>query len=142
MTEGIFWSLLLVFFFFIAILGWSEYRKIEAYRCWAMQFDQAKYDIYAVLGQKGDQLTWGQPTRSGPINIEQVSLNQIEAIDLYVDGKVVDPQALPSRGKQISLNLQLRNLSTENTPQVLKIPFTEVDLAAQWAKHLQMSLIV
>jgi hypothetical protein len=146
MVEGLFWSLLLVFFLFLAVLGWREYRKIEAYRRWAVQFDQAKYDIYSVLGQQGNQLTWGKPTCSGPIALQQIGLPQVESIYLSVDGQSGEPETLPKRGQEISLNLQLRRLSPNQAPpepelEVIKIPFTEVELAAKWAKHLQKSLI-
>ncbi len=53
MTRGLIWLPLLAIFIGLAWAGWNEYQKLEAYRAWAEQFDRAKYDIYAVLGQKG-----------------------------------------------------------------------------------------
>ncbi len=141
MAQGIFWTLLLIFFLILAGLGWLEYQKIEAYRIWASQFDQAKYDIYAMLGLKGDQLTWAKPTRQGPVDLNQVSLKHVEAIHLYVDDQQINPEALPRRGKRINLSLQLRGTGpAADSPQVLNIPFTEVALAARWLSYLQSYL--
>uniref|UniRef100_B8HVN2 Uncharacterized protein n=1 Tax=Cyanothece sp. (strain PCC 7425 / ATCC 29141) TaxID=395961 RepID=B8HVN2_CYAP4 len=135
MAQGIFWSILLIFFAVLAGLGWWEYRRIEAYRLWATQFDHAKYDIYAVLGQKGQELIWGKPTRRGPVDLQQINLAQVEAIALWIDDQPVDLDALPARGRRISLALQ----PIEKTTWI-KIPFTEIPLAAEWTKHLQQSL--
>jgi hypothetical protein len=140
MAQGAFWSLLLIFFLILAGLGWLEYQKIEAYRLWASQFDQAKYDIYAMLGLKDDQLVWAKPTRRGPAEVNQVSLRQVEAIDLYVDDQRVRSDALPKRGKKINLNLQLHSLGSD-PPQILQIPFTEVGLANRWLTFLQANLV-
>jgi hypothetical protein len=141
MVQGLFWILLLIFFLVLAGLGWLEYQKIEAYRIWAIQFDQAKYDIYAMLGLKGDQLTWAKPTRWGPVEVNQISLKQVEEIYLSVDDQQVNPEALPQRGKRINLSLRLRSGgSAVDCPPVLQIPFTEVSLAARWLSYLQTSL--
>jgi hypothetical protein len=141
MAQGLFWTLLLIFFLILAGLGWLEYQKIEAYRLWAIQFDQAKYDIYAMLGLKDDHLTWAKPTRRGPVEVNQISLKQVEAIYLSVDNQPVNPEALPQRGKRINLSLRLRSGgSAADSPPVLQIPFTEVALAARWLRYLQTSL--
>jgi hypothetical protein len=63
MERGLMWLPLLALFIGLAWAGWREFRKVEAYQTWAQDFDRHKYDIYAVLGQKGDQLVWGKPTR-------------------------------------------------------------------------------
>ncbi len=139
MAQGAFWSLLLIFFLILAGLGWLEYQKIEAYRLWASQFEQAKYDIYAMLGLKGDQLVWAKPTRRGPVEVNQVSLQQVAAIQLYVDGQLVTSETLPKRGKKIYLSLQLRG--SDLPPQSLQIPFTEVALADRWLSFLQANLV-
>lgn len=131
MTRGLLWLPLLVFFFWLAWAGWSEFQKLEAYRVWAEPFDRAKYDIYAVLGQKGDEITWGKPTRKGPVNLETFSLLQVQAIQLLVDQQIVDLDHPPDRGRQIALGFPL-------TPdRTIQIPFTDLELAAQWAKRLQ-----
>jgi hypothetical protein len=48
------WFPLLAVFIGLAWAGWNEFQKLEVYKSWAAQFDRAKFDIYAVLGQKDD----------------------------------------------------------------------------------------
>ena len=67
MERGLLWLPLLAVFIWLARTGWNEYQKVEKYRVWAEDFDNAKYDIYSVLGKKGQELTWGKPTRKGLI---------------------------------------------------------------------------
>lgn len=136
---------LLAVFCWLAWAGWNEYQKLEAYRTWAAQFDHAKYDIYAVLGQKGGNLTWGKPTRKGPINLQSFSLDQVEAIYLRVGNERINLEAAardqsasnssasenPVSGSPIALEFQLANSASVN------VPFTDSALAAQWGKHLQ-----
>ena len=62
MERGLLGLSLLIFFVGLAWAGWYEYQKIESYRRWAAAFDQAKYDIYSVVGQKKQLVTWGKPT--------------------------------------------------------------------------------
>ena len=131
MERGLFWLSLLVLFFWLAGAGWNEYQKVEAYRRWAEQFDRAKYDVYAVLGQIGSNLTWGKPSRKEPVEQQSFSLQDVESIRLLVDGEPVEIDSPPSKG---SPALEFR-LSEQVT--VIKIPFTEISLAAQWGKHLQ-----
>ncbi len=135
MERGLLWLPLLFTFIGLAWSGWNEYQKVEAYRSWASQFDQAKYDIYAVLGQKGRELTWGKPTRKGIINLQNFSLNNVQAIQLLVNNQVVKEATIPEKGNNIFLEFILSE-SNNST----KIPFTEVDLAAKWAKYLQKEL--
>jgi hypothetical protein len=133
MERGLLWLPLLVVFFWLAWTGWNEYQKIEAYRRWAESFDRAKYDIYAVLGQKGKNLTWGRPTRSEPVEVQTLSLDLVDSIYLLVDDCPVELDALPEKGKSaIALNLTGKD--------TIKIPFTEIPLAAQWTRHLQQEL--
>jgi hypothetical protein len=133
MERGLLWLPLLVVFFWLAWTGWNEYQKIEAYRRWAESFDRAKYDIYAVLGQKGKNLTWGRPTRSDPVEVQTLSLDLVDSIYLLVDNRPVELDVLPEKGKSaIALNLTGKDTIT--------IPFTEIPLAAQWTKHLQQEL--
>jgi hypothetical protein len=134
MERGLLWLPLLVLFFWLAWAGWNEYQKVEAYRNWASKFDRAKYDIYAVLGQKGDTLTWGKPTRSGPVELKTFSLQDVQSIRLLVDDKPVLLEELPSRGGAIALEFLL---SSDNS---VRIPFTEIAIAAQWGKYLQQEL--
>jgi hypothetical protein len=90
MERGLLWLPLLAAFIWLAWSGWNEYQKVEAYRHWASQFERAKYDIYAVLGQKGSDLTWGKPTRQGPVELETFSLQDVQAIRLLVDQQRAD----------------------------------------------------
>ncbi|MGK7876280.1 MAG: hypothetical protein AB4426_24185 [Xenococcaceae cyanobacterium] len=134
MERGLLWLPLLVAFFWLAWTGWNEYQKIEAYRRWAEQFERAKYDIYAVLGQKGEELTWGKPSRSGPVNLNTFSLKDVQAIRLLVNEQPVDLEEPPSFGSAILEFI----MADQATP--IKIPFTEISLAAKWGKYLHQQL--
>jgi hypothetical protein len=133
MERGLLWLPLLVAFFWLAWQGSQEYQKLEAYRLWAEQFERAKYDIYAVLGQKGNDITWGKPTTKGPINLETFSLLDVQEIRFLVNGNAVDIENPPQKGRQIELEFSLTNKS-------IRVPFTEVPLAAKWGKFLQETL--
>ena len=135
MERGLLWLPLLSVFIWLAWAGWSEYQKVEAYRSWAKQFEHAKYDIYAVLGQNGSELTWGKPTRKGPINLQTFSLQNIKQIQLWVDGQLADLQNPPPAGRQILLKV----FPTEGSAAI-QIPFTEIPLAVSWGKRLQQEL--
>lgn len=132
MIRGLLWLPLLGVFGWLAWAGWNEYQKLEAYRTWAAEFDHAKYDIYAVLGQKGSQLTWGKPTRKGPINLQTFSLQQVQSIQLRVGSELVDLDT-PAKGNKVALEFQLAS------SEPIKIPFTDGALATQWGKHLQQA---
>ena len=132
MAHGLIWLPLLILFFWLAGAGWNEYQKLEAYRTWAKEFDRAKYDIYAVLGQKGQEITWGKPTRKAPVNLQTFSLKQVKAIRLMVNNQPADLENPPEKGRQAALEFEM--LPPDAT---IRIPFTEVGLAAQWGKHLQ-----
>lgn len=132
MERGLLWLPLLIIFFWLAWQGSQEYQKVEAYRAWAEQFDRAKYDIYAVLGQKDNDITWGKPTAKGLIQLQTFSLVDVQEIQLLVDGKLVNLQLPPERGRSIELEFIL----TDTTNSV-KVPFTEIPLAAEWGKFLQ-----
>lgn len=135
MERGLLWLPLLAVFFWLAWSGWKEYQKVEAYRNWAQQFERAKYDIYSVLGQKNNELTWGVPTSTGPINIESFSLEEIQSIQLLVDNQAVDLETLPTKGRTIALAFIFPEPAS-----VIKVPFTEIPLAAEWGKYLQQQL--
>ncbi len=132
MERGLLWLPLLVMFFWLAWQGSKEYQKVEAYRAWAEEFERAKYDIYAVLGQKGNNITWGKPTPKGPIKLETFSLLDVKQIQLLVDDKLVDIQNTPDKGRSIDLEF----IFSESINSV-RVPFTEVPLAAEWGKFLQ-----
>jgi hypothetical protein len=131
MERGLLWLPLLVVFIWLAWSGWNEYQKLEAYKVWAEDFDNAKFDIYAVLGRKERQLTWGKPTRRGMVELESFSLDEVDQIKLLVSDRVVDPNAenLPSKGKPF-LEFDLKN------QEVIRVPFTDVLLATKWRKYL------
>jgi hypothetical protein len=135
MERGLLWLPLLFAFFWLAWSGWNEYQKIEAYRNWAGEFERAKYDIYAVLGQKGTDLTWGKPTRKGPIDLQTFSLKDVQSIRLSVDEKAVDLEQLPNKGRAIAIEFVLPQPNAS-----IKVPFTEIPLAAEWGKFLQKEL--
>jgi hypothetical protein len=132
MERGLLWLPLLVMFCWLAWAGWNEYQKIESYKCWAEQFERHKYDIYAVLGQKGDRLTWGRPTRKEPLDIQTVDLTDIARIRFRIDSKFFDEQdaEFPLSPKKISLELVLK------TGEMPSIRFTDVDIAAAWYRFL------
>ncbi|MEH1882162.1 hypothetical protein [Nostoc sp.] len=132
MERGLLWLPLLVMFFWLAWQGSKEYQKVEAYRTWAEQFERAKYDIYSVLGQKSNNITWGKPTPKGPIRLETFSLLDVKQVHLLVDDKSVNMENAPDKGRSIELEF----IFFESTNSI-RIPFTEIPLAAQWGKFLQ-----
>ncbi|MBH8572219.1 hypothetical protein I8752_04050 [Nostocaceae cyanobacterium CENA369] len=135
MERGLLWLPLLAMFFWLAWQGSKEYQKVEAYRAWAEQFERAKYDIYAVLGQKGNNITWGKPTPKGPIKLETFSLVDVEKIQLVVDGKAVETEVPPEKGRTIELEFIFSDPANS-----VHVPFTEITLAAEWGKYLQGAL--
>lgn len=134
MERGLLWLPLLVVFFWLAWQGSQEYQKLEAYRIWAEEFERAKYDIYAVLAQKGNDITWGKPTTKGPIGLETFSLLDVKEIRFLVNGNVVDIENPPQKGRKIELQFLLPS------DKSIYVPFTEVPLAAKWGKFLQRTL--
>lgn len=128
------WLPLLALFIGLAWAGWNEYQKVEAYREWAQQFDRAKYDIYAVLGQQGDRITWGKPTRKGPVNLQTFSLKDVRSLRLLVDEQpiAIEESSEPRKGRDIAVEFEFAS------PQgKVRIPFTELAIARQWAQYLQ-----
>jgi hypothetical protein len=143
MVHGLLWLPLLVFFFGLAWIGWKEYQKVEAYQTWAKQFDHAKYDIYAVLGQKGTELTWGLPTSKGMVNLQTFSLCQVRSLRLTINGQAINQadqilEKLPSKGKAI-LEFDVTG-DAGDRPTPICIAFTEPSTAADWQQHLQKEL--
>ncbi|NJM69780.1 MAG: hypothetical protein HC862_05885 [Scytonema sp. RU_4_4] len=135
MERGLLWLPLLFAFFWLAWQGSQEYQKIEAYRTWAEQFERAKYDIYAVLGQKDNNITWGKPMPKGPIKLETFSLLDVQKITLLVDDKQVEIEKLPEQGRTIELEFLF-----PEPDKTVRVPFTEIPLAAEWGKYLQGQL--
>ena len=131
MERGLLWLPLLAAFFWLAWQGSREYQKLEGYRVWAQQFDKSKYDIYAVLGLKDNKITWGKPSPKGLVELETFSVLDVKEIHLLVDNKVVETENYPRQGGVIQVEFLL------SESQSVRIPFTEVPLAANWAKYLQ-----
>lgn len=139
MERGLLWLPLLGAFIWLAWSGKNEYEKLEVYRHWSEEFDRAKYDIYAVLGQKDKLLTWGKPTKKGIVDQQTFSLEQVQQINLLVDDQAIDltidPEKLPNKGKHIYLEFSFRDASA-----LVKIPFTEIPMASQWGIFLRSQL--
>lgn len=135
MERGLLWLPLLGIFFWLAWSGWNEYQKLEAYKTWAKQFERAKYDIYAVLGQKNSDLTWGKPTRKGPINLETFSLSDVQSLHLLVDNQRVNLETPPERGRNIALEFSFPDPAAS-----VQVPFTQIPLATEWGKFLEKEL--
>lgn len=131
MERGLIWLPLLALFVGLAWAGWNEYQKVEAYRRWSQSADRAKYDIYAVLTQQGNQLTWGLPSRQGPVGLQSLDLTQVRSMQLLVDDKPVSAENPPAKGRKAALEFVLADDRT------VAIPFTEVKLAAKWFQVLQ-----
>ena len=130
MERGLMWLPLLALFIGLAWAGWNEFQKVEAYRRWAEGSDRAKYDIYAMLCQRGAKLSWGKPSRQGPQAVQSCSLNQIQDLILQIDQQrwtgsevlTLEADQLAS-GRTITLTLTLtvipppNPVATEPTPQ-------------------------
>ena len=130
MERGLLWLPLLVAFIWLAWSGWNEYQKVEAYKIWAENFDNAKFDIYSVLGKKGREITWGKPTRKGMVDLDSFSVDEVEEINLLVGNDAVDLDNLPTKGKPF-----LEFTFSDRQPSV-KIPFTDIPLAAKWLNYI------
>ncbi|NJM97893.1 MAG: hypothetical protein HC800_12710 [Phormidesmis sp. RL_2_1] len=131
MIHGLMWLPLLGLFVGLAWAGWNEYRKLEAYKIWAQQFERAKYDIYAALGQQGDLLTWGLPTRQGIVEIHTLNLKTVKQAAVEVDAQPVENLAqLPRKGR-FTIGFTLTDGDRKS------IPFTEGEMACQWFAFLQ-----
>lgn len=133
MERGLLWLPLLILFFWLAWSGKNEYQKLENYKIWAEDFDKSKYDIYAVLGKKGNLITWGKPTAKGIVNQSQFSLDNISTINFLIKGEIVSVQDL-SEKQEASLEFITRG------DESIIIPFTQATLAAEWYEYLISSL--
>jgi hypothetical protein len=135
MERGLMWLPLLGMFIWLAKAGYDEYHQIEAYRRWARGFDRCKYDIYAVMGLKDREISWGKPTKAEPKGLKTFSLDRVNSVELIIDRLAVDLANLPVKGKKINLHFQL-----DNDSELIDIPFTEILLAAEWAEFLQQEI--
>lgn len=135
MERGLMWLPLLGIFIWLVRAGANEYQKIEAYKRWAVGFDRCKYDIYAVIGLKDRELSWGKPTKNDPKDLQTFSLDRVSQIQLIVDNKSIDLTNLPVSGKKINLRFQFADNST-----AIDIPFTEIPMAAEWNGFLNNTI--
>ncbi|WOD37570.1 hypothetical protein [Nodosilinea sp. E11] len=133
MERGLLWLPLLAVFIGLAWAGWHEFQKVQAYEAWATEFDRSKYDIRSMLGQRGDDLTWGRPTRQGPIDLTTLSLHEVATLQLEIDGQPAADDVDSAKG---TIELAIATTSGET----YRIPFTDPDLASRWEKALQESL--
>jgi len=143
MERGLLWLPLLVLFFWLAWAGWNEYQKLEAYKVWAQGFERAKYDIRSVLGQSGDQLTWGRPTRKGPVNLQTISRAQVSSVELWIDDAYVsfEEDTVPPSEYGKALRGQYPELRLQLPQSVIRIPFTDGEMALQWGLFLKQWLL-
>ena len=130
MIRGLLWLPLLALFIGLAWAGWNEYRKVEAYKVWAQSFERAKYDIYAALGQRGDVLIWGTPTRQGILEASSLNMTEVEQIAIEVNGVPVNAGAMPEKGR-FAIGLTMRDGTHQH------IPFTSGEMTAQWFDFLR-----
>ena len=135
MERGLMWLPLLGIFIWLARAGANEYQKIEAYKRWAVGFERCKYDIYAVIGLKDREISWGKPTKNDPKDVQTFSLDRISQIQLIVDNRSIDLTNLPVSGKKINLRFQFTDNST-----AIDIPFTEIPMAAEWNGFLNNTI--
>jgi hypothetical protein len=134
MERGIFWLILLITFVVLAWLGAREYQKIEVYQRWAKEFDQAKYDIYSVIGYGNNRITWGKPSPKGIIDIQNFSLEDVKSISLLIDDRIITEGELPQKGKPFI------QFEFKNSLPLIKIPFTEISLAFKWKEYLNLKI--
>ncbi len=144
MERGLMWLPLLGIFIWLARAGSNEYQKIEAYKRWAVGFDRCKYDIYAVMGLKDREISWGKPTKNEPKDLQTFSLDRVKQVQLVVDNKQIalpidyanNLDSLPVSGNEINLKFQL--VDDDN---IIDVPFTEIPMAAEWADFLNQLII-
>lgn len=135
MARGLAWLPLLALFFGLAWAGWNEYRKLEAYKLWVTSFDRGKYDIYSALGQRGDRLTWGRPTRKGIVDVQTLDMTAVEQVTMEENDRPIKPDARAGKGK-ISIGFTLKD------GRHLSIPFTQAEMAQQWLDFLSTKISV
>nr|WP_219888732.1 hypothetical protein [Chroococcidiopsis cubana] len=83
------------------------------------------------MGQNGNELTWGKPTRTGPIDLKTFSLDRVQEIHLLVEEKPVALETPPNKGKAIALEFIM-----QDSQDTVRIPFTEIPIAVEWGKYL------
>jgi hypothetical protein len=132
MERGLLWLPTLAAFIWLARAGYREYRQVESSRIWAAGGERWKYDIYAVIRYKDRELAWGKPTVKEPIDIQTISVDRLQQVELTVDRQSIDLNHLPTKGKSIEIKL---HLSSPTETRV--IPFTSIPIAVEWIEFLQ-----
>jgi hypothetical protein len=141
MERGLLWLPLLGLFIWLAWAGWNEYQKVEAYRRWSSDFERHKYDIYAILGQRGDRLVWCKPTRQQPIELGSIGFGEIEAVRLNINGKPIESlaeasEAIATAKKIDKVAIELVTIAQSAQASVQSIPFTDAEIALNWFRYL------
>ncbi|MGK7910141.1 MAG: hypothetical protein AB4050_01465 [Synechococcus sp.] len=133
MERGLLWLPLLGTFITLTWLGWRSYRQVESYRIWSQDFDTAKYDTAAVAGLQDRVLTWGEPSSSGPINLQSIDLDRVNRVELQVNSTELEwpPQELTA-GKTFAVTLYGPDGTTPT-----QVPFSDAKLAIAWCKKLK-----
>lgn len=137
MERGLLWLPLLAAFIGLAWAGAAEYQKLEAYKLWAEDFDQSKYDLYSVIGYRNGIITWGKPTRKGIVEVEIVAIADVSDITLDINGQTftdIDPDNLEELPRKGDAALRLSYKAEQDS---ILIRFTQIDLAAKWVNYLQ-----
>jgi hypothetical protein len=142
MERGLMWLPLLGAFIWLARAGANEYQKLEAYKRWAVGFDRYKYDIYAVIGIKDRDLSWGKPTKKEPKDLQTFSLDRVKQVQLVVDNKPVELEKYANDLANLPVSGNRANLRFEfiDNSEIVNIPFTEILMAAEWAVFLQREI--
>ncbi len=155
MLHGLLWFPLLFFFIGLATAGWNEYRKVETYRIWGESFDQAKYDLYSVIGLGPDQITWGKPSRRGPEDLQTLALADIQSIALDLDGRSLTLDQVKQQPELADQTFKTIQLAIQTTPQPqrpgpalaepletkIAIRFTDLALACSWANRISQRMV-
>jgi hypothetical protein len=155
MLHGLLWFPLLFFFIGLATAGWNEYRKVETYRIWGESFDQAKYDLYSVIGLGPDQITWGTPSRRGPENLQTLALDDIQSIAVDLDGRSLSLDQLRQQPELADQKFKTIQLAIQTAPRVqepseplaeplatrIAIRFTDIALACSWANRISQRMV-
>jgi hypothetical protein len=109
--------------------------NIRKYSAWALQYEKSKYDIYAALGFRDGELTWGKPLRKGIEDRQVMALNLIKTVRLRVDGGVVEVDNPPEQGRVIAM--ELLPIAPDS---MVQIPFVDLEAAIEWTIYLQKKL--
>lgn len=142
MERGLIWLPLLALIIGLTWVGWQEYQKVEGYRIWSDGFDKAKYDIYAVIGLKDQEISWGKPTPKGIANLDTFALTDVAEVVLMLGDRQINADNLvteQTKAKKTKATPQLTFTFTSQA-KTIQIPFTEVETAHKWQQYLAKNL--